>query len=129
MALRWLESYRSGREQIVVAGGECSKPVRCTFGVPQGSVLGPILFSAYVSPIADVIAYHGVQFHQYADDTQLYLAIKSDSDLAKLDECTIVVKDWFTINGMLLNPDKSEVLLVARKSNDAKFSLGPHIRV
>ena len=109
--------------------GERSKPVRCTFGVPQGSVLGPFLFSTYVSPIADVITSHGVQFHQYADDTQLYLAIKSDADLAKLEECTIAVRDWFTVNGMLLNPDKSEVLLVARKSNAAKFSLGPRIRV
>jgi len=127
--LRWLESYLSEREQTVVAGGERSKSVRCTFGVPQGSVLGPFLFSAYVSPIADVIASHGVQFHQYADDTQLYLAIKSATDLAQLEECTIAVRDWFTINGMLLNPDKSEVLLVASKSNAAKFSLGSCIRV
>ena len=128
-ALRWIETYLVEREQYVVAGGERSKRVRCTFGVPQGSVLGPFLFSVYVSPIAEVIASHGVQFHQYADDTQLYVAVKSDADVKKLEECTIAVRDWFTRNGMLLNPDKSEVLLVARKANAAKFAQGTGVCV
>jgi hypothetical protein len=104
-------TVRAGREQ-------------CEHGVPQGSVLGPFLFSDYVSPIADVIASHGVQFHQYANDTQLYIAVKSDSDIKKLEECTLAVRDWFTRNGMLLNPNKSEVLLVAWRPNTAKFASG-----
>ena len=83
----------------------------------------------YVSPIAEVIASHGVQFHQYADDTQLYVAVKSDSDIKKLEDCTVAVRDWFTTNGMLLNPDKSEVLLVARKANAEKFACGSGVCV
>ena len=51
--------------------------------------------------------------HQYADDTQLYVAIRSDHDLTRLEKCTVTIRDWVTVNGMLLNPDKSEVLLVA----------------
>lgn len=121
-ALTWIGTYLKGRKQYVVAGGECSARTFCTFGVPQGSVLGPFLFSAYVSPIADVITSCGVQFHQYADDTQLYVAVKSESDIKRLEECTIAVRDWFTRNGMQLNPDKSEVLLVARKVNAEKFA-------
>ena len=113
----------------MVAGGENSARAHCAFGVPQGSVLGPFLFSVYVSPIAEVITSHGVQFHQYADDTQLYIAVKSESDIKKLEECSLAVKDWFTQNGMLLNPDKSEVLLVARKANADKFAHGTRIRV
>jgi hypothetical protein len=96
--------------------------------VPQGSVLGPFLFSVYVSAIADVITSHGVP-DQYADYMQLDIAVKSDSGFKKLEECTLAVRDWFTRNGMLLNPDKSEVLLVARRSNAAKFASGSGINV
>jgi hypothetical protein len=113
----------------VVSGGERSGNTGCEYGVPQGSILRPFLFSVYVSPIADVISSHGVQFHQYADDTQLYVAVKSDSEVTKLEECTIAVRDWFTRNGMLLNPDKSEVLLVARKANAMKFACGTGVHV
>ena len=113
----------------MMVGGERSTRTRYTFEVPQGSVLGPFLFSVYVSPVADVITSSGVQFHQYADDTQLYIAVKSDSDIKKLEECTIRVRDWFTQNGMLLNPDKSEALLVARKSNMENFAGGAGIRI
>src|SRR3990170_3602483 len=112
-----------------MAGGQRSASSQCEHGVPQGSVHGPFLFSVYVSPIAHVITSHGAQFHQYADDTQLYIAVKSDSDIKKLEECTQAVRDWFTRNGMLLNPDKSEVLLVARRPNGAKFASRSGINV
>lgn len=128
-ALDWIASYLHERSQYVMAGGERSQTTHCTFGVPQGSCLGPFLFSLYVSPIADVIAAHGVNFHQYADDTQLYIAVKSDADVGILERCTVSVRDWFTRNGMLLNPDKSEVLLVATPANAAKFAKGTGVRV
>ena len=54
---------------------------------------------------------------------------KSDSDIKKLEEGTLAVRDWFTGNGMLLNPDKSEVLLVVRKSNAEKFTGGSGVCV
>jgi hypothetical protein len=132
MASSWLQSYLSNRTQFVKIGEDISQVSAVTIGVPQGSVLGPFLFSAYVSPISDIISSHGVQFHQYADDTQLYTAVKSEADahsLRKLELCSCAVRDWFAMNGMLLNPEKSEVLLVARKAVADKFSNGSGVAV
>lgn len=92
--------------------------------MPQGSVLGPFVFSIYVSSIIDIIAAHGVQFHQHADDTKLYGATQSDDGLTRLEKCTFAVRDWFTKNGMPLNPDDSEVLLVASQRNGKKIAPG-----
>jgi len=69
--LDWLQSYLEGRSQFVKIGQHQSPTVGVDVGVPQGSVLGPLLFAVYCSPVADVIAHHGVQYHHYADDTQL----------------------------------------------------------
>ena len=91
-ALRWVETYLKEREQYVVAGGERSTSIRCVYGVPQGSVLGPFLFSAYVSPISDIITWYGVQLHEYADDTQLYIATKSGLDIRTLEGCTLAMR-------------------------------------
>jgi len=73
MPLTWLQSYLDDRTQYVKIGQHQSTAIQLEVGVPQGSVLGPILFAIYASPVADVIASHGVQYHQYADDTQLHL--------------------------------------------------------
>ena len=131
-ALGWIQSYLSNRTQYVKIGSEQSSISQVSVGVPQGSVLGPFLFSVYVSPVADIIASFDVQHHQYADDTQLYTAVKSGVDsesIKKLEQCSRAVRDWYAINGMLLNPDKSEVLLVARKSIAKTFAGGSGVAV
>ena len=71
--LSWLRSYLESRTQFVKLGQHHSPAVGFDVGVPEGSVLGPLLFAVYCSPVADVTMSHGVQFHQYADDTQLRL--------------------------------------------------------
>ena len=117
-ALRWMCSYLAGRSQYVKLGNHGSRTVGCDSGVPQGSVLGPILFSVYVSPIADVVAGHGVGFHQFADDMQLYVAITStNADLDRLQRCSDDVQAWYLQNDLLLNPDKSEVLVFGTSSS------------
>ena len=76
MPLAWLRSYLSGRMQFIKMGQHQSPAVDLQVGIPRGSVLGPLLFAAYCSQIANVIASHGVHYHQY--DTQLHLAMCAD---------------------------------------------------
>ena len=71
-ALQWFRSYLTDRKQKVVVNDVFSKSTSLTCGVPQGSVLGPILFTIYMLPLGEIIRSHGVQFHMYADDCQLY---------------------------------------------------------
>ena len=73
-SLAWFRSYLSGRSQHVVIDSTWSQKFNVEFGVPQGSCLGPILFTIYTSQLFDVIRHHLLDFHSYTDDSQLYIA-------------------------------------------------------
>jgi len=85
-ALNWIASYVVGRTQSVRVGQEQSPTADCEYGVPQGSVLGPLLFTLYTSPVGGVISSFGIAHTQYADDTQLYVALKGGT-LSTLTDC------------------------------------------
>ena len=67
-ALNWIASYLTERKQYVKVGQHSPRLTTCSSGVPQGSVLGPVLFAAYLSPVGDPIESYGVRYQQYADD-------------------------------------------------------------
>ena len=71
VALSWFESYISDRTQSVMVDDLMSTPVPLVFSVPQGFVLGPVLFTLYSQPLSDIIACHSRDYHKYADDTEI----------------------------------------------------------
>ena len=118
-AKEWLVSYLSSRTQVVAVGDARSKPMPLTTGVPQGSVLGPLLFLVYVLPLGTVIDRHHVNRHGYADDSQLYLrfSLKHVSALYEaidtLQCCAEDAHRWMTVNKLKVNDSKTEFLIIA----------------
>lgn len=112
--ISWLQSYLAGRSQTISVGQFSSYKMPVTSGVPQGSVLGPILFSIYTSPIAQIVSSHCLQHQQYADDTQLFMAVNSQTaqqNVSRLETCLTDLSNWLCHNGLCLNPSKSEAIL------------------
>ncbi len=109
-ALAWFKSYLSDRHQFVAVNEEVSYRSQVQYGVPQGSVLGPLLFTLYMLPLGNIIRKRGVSFHCYADDTQLYNTsqLGETHQIEKLMECTFDIKNWMS-NFLLLNSEKTEV--------------------
>lgn len=124
VVISWLNSYLSDRLQSVKLDHCLSKKEILRSGVPQGSVLGPLLFTLYTGPLSHVIANQSVPHHLYADDTQLYISFSADdseSSLYRLQQCLISVQDWMTTNKLKLNPDKTEFLLIGHERQRIKY--------
>ena len=122
VALEWIRSYISDRECYVAVGSHNSDSWKCASGIPQGSVLGPLFFSLYVAPIAQIFSECGIKFHQYADDTQLYTGVNS-ADISNLDalrNCVRIATNWFLTNDLQLNTDKTEAMLFGTRQQLAK---------
>ena len=118
-ALKWFRSNLQDRFQSIKIGSSHSNLFKLKFGVPQGSVLGPLLFFLYTTPLGQVIRkYTGVRYHFYADDTQLFIHLSPDDSLKSFDRlksCLNGIQVWMSENKLKLNPDKTEFIVFGAK--------------
>ena len=123
----WFKSYLSDHLQCVKIGSVLSDANNLLFGVPQGSVPGPILFSLYTTPLSKVIRNHpGIGFHFYTDNMQPYghLTYKNvDHAFDRLKSFLDDVKKWLSANKLRLNPDKTELIIFGSKLQCKKLQL------
>ena len=122
-AFSLLSSYLTNRSQSVKIDQTTSPSIALDYGVPQGSVLGPLLFTLYTTPLSYLLSDLSMQFHMYADDTQLYISFSAPDSilyLEKLSQTLDRVYSWFCANMLAVNPSKTEYLLIGTSLQKSK---------
>ncbi len=135
IALKWFQSYLTDRSFSVHLGEFSSSAAPLSCGVPQGSILGPMLFSLYMLPLGDIFRKHNISFHFYADDVQIYLPVKTSdkASFMSLLNCLRDFKTWLDQNFLCLNENKTEIVVFGHPGNlsacvDALGHLGLYVR-
>ena len=145
LVLSWLKSYLTNRSQCVMIHNEDGSTVESSKrplkqGIPQGSILGPILFSVFVPPLGELCRAHGVSFQGHADDTQNYLSFRPISGsqkkqiecITKLENCLDAVHHWMQTNFLKFNENKTEFIILGlsqrlKKVGNISFRIGEDI--
>ena len=107
--LCWIHSFLTNRTQHVVVNNQSSSEQKVVSGVPQGSVLGPLLFVLYINDLPDKLENSSLMF---ADDTKIFKAINSENDIQALQRDLIKLEEWSSIWLLKFHPDKCKVLTI-----------------
>ena len=124
LTLEWFKNYLSDRSFNVRCSGTKSDFVDSSVGVPQGSVLGPLLFSLYTGDLERIVMKYKLGFHQYADDIQIYGHCNNEGTeewQTRVSECVNVIASWMGANSLKLNSEKTEVIWFSSRWNLKKL--------
>ena len=119
----WFSSYLQNRHQSPIKD-TFSDQVTLSYGVPQGSVLGPVLFTLYTTALSAIISNFDINHHLYANEIQIYMSLLvsiAKESLEKLQNCLMGVSTWMTGSKLKLNPSKTEFLLIGTKPQREKL--------
>ena len=131
--LSWFSSYLSGRSQQIAIKETLSAEFELQCGVPQGSSLGPLLFTLYSSNLFEIIKHHFPTVYRYADDTQVYISFCPNDRLDQLnagellESCITDIRSWMLHDNIKLNDEKTELLIIGTSQQLEKVVI-THIR-
>ena len=126
-ALKWFSSYLEGRKAIVKIGECQSAEVNVNIGVPQGSILGPLMFILFTKDLEKIAAKHGMRIHLYADDSQLYVQFTNNNWSQcedQLRQCFSEIEQWMASSYLKLNPSKTELLFISSRPDKTANPIG-----
>ena len=124
--LKFLSNYLSNRNQKVVIGSESSSVLKVNSGVPQGSILGPLLFVLFINDLPLGLS-DGTNISLYADDTKIWRKIHSVSDCLLLQADIDHLNEWAILNKMRFHPSKCKVLPIFLRSNISSPTFTYHL--
>ena len=116
LMLKFIREYLQNRKQRVVVGDSMSDELDVLSGVPQGSIIGPLLFVLFINDIHNCVS-HGTNIALYADDTKIWRAIRSELDCFTLQNDIDALSHWSKINCMAFHPQKCKILSVSHQIN------------
>lgn len=120
--LSWIASYLSNRQQKVVVNGQLSEPVRVVSGVPQGSVLGPLLFLIFINDLPEEVTAPN-ECRLFADDTKLFGPVESAKDCQRIQSDIDAFTEWATKWQMSFHPAKCKVLRIGGNHPDFEYTM------
>ena len=123
-SIKFIKSYLENRKQITKFSNYISNEEKIKSGVPQGSILGPLLFLCFVNDLPEIFD-KNCEFLSYADDTQLIVTAENIQSLKnKIEDVIDLAQRWYTKNGLKNNSDKSKVLVISNKKKKIpKFNI------
>ena len=126
-ALQWFKSFLCNRSQRVLIGTCSSESIELTCGVPQGSVLGPILFNIYVNSLSNIFTENGYKTLSYADDNSGYqvFSLTSTTELfnVSIPNCISRLRTWMDEFFLKINEDKTQIIVFGRPTFHRDFNL------
>ena len=126
--ISWFQSYLEVRTQMVSIADYQSCAMPLNTGIPQGSVLGPLLYLTYMLPVRQILDRYNLSYHGFADDTQIYVPFSFHNgglkkSLNQLEQCITELREWFHHSRLMLNVNKTEFVVFTSPQNQGKIDM------